>query len=112
MRLNYYKFLKSYDDKKIQLYDFFNVNWSNFNFPSGFTTHYVTKAESDRPYLIATLYYNDPFLIEDIILVNKLSNFLELKVGSELKIPALTDLQDFREQQFVSFETQLKNELS
>lgn len=112
MRLSYYKFLKSYDDKKIQLYDLFNVTWSNFNFPSGFTTHYVTKAESDRPYLIASLYYGDPFLIEDIILINKLSNFLELKVGSELKIPTLRDLQEFREIQFVNFESQFKNELS
>lgn len=112
MRLNYYKFLKSYDDKNIQLYDLFNINWSDFNFPSGYTSHYVTKAESDRPYLIASLYYNDPFLIEDIILVNRLSNFLELKVGSEIKIPVLRDLEAFRQSQFVSFESQFKNELS
>lgn len=111
MRNDYYKFIKNYSNN-INLYDIFNIRWSDFNFPSGYILHYVSKSESDRPYLIASLYYNNPFLIDEIILVNKLSNFLELKVGTELKIPVLNDLQNFRQNQFVPFENQFKNELS
>jgi hypothetical protein len=111
MRNDYYKFIKTYSNG-INLYNIFNIKWSDFTFPSGYTLHYVSRPETDRPYLISVLYYNDPFYIDDIILVNQLSNFLELRVGVELKIPVLSDLQVFRQNQFLPFEAQFKNELS
>jgi hypothetical protein len=112
MRLHYYKVLKDYADKRIRLYDIFSITWSDFIFPSGYTYHIVTKAESDRPYLIASLYFNNPSMIEEILLVNKIPNFLELKSGTQLKIPVLSDLEEFRVKQFIPFESQFKNELS
>jgi len=112
MRLVYYKFLKNYEDKNIKLHNFFEVNWSDFSFPSGYTFHYVSKIESDKPYLIASLYFNDPFMIEEILLINKVPDFLQLKPGTQLKIPVLADLEEFRQKQFIPFESQFKNELS
>ena len=112
MRYEYFKFINTYGNEGINLYDIFKVKWSDFNFPSGYTTHYITDAESDRPDLISSLYYNSPFLIDVVLLVNGVYDFMELKRGAVLKIPTLTDLNSFKQKQLLPFREQYNNELS
>jgi len=111
VRQQFYRLLKNYDKVNIALYDIFKVSWSDFYFPSGFTIHYVTDAESDRPYLISLRYYNSVEYIDFLLLVNQVSNFLELKKGTQLKIPALTDIEEFKVRQFIKFQDQVNNGL-
>lgn len=112
LRQQFYRFLKNYDKVNINLFDIFRVKWTDFYFPSGFTIHYVTEAECDRPYLISTRYYNSVEYIDIILLVNQVTNFLELKKGTQLKIPVLSDIEEFKFRQFLRFQDQENNAIS
>jgi hypothetical protein len=112
MRYEFYNYLNSYGTDNMIFYDIFKVKWSDFVFNSGYNTHYITDAESDRPDLISSLYYNSPFLIDVILLINGVYDILELKRGTMLKIPTLTDLENFKQKQLLPYIQQNSNELS
>lgn len=112
MRYEYYKFSNSYGTDNVNLYDIFNIKWNDFDFSSGYATHYVTDLESSRPDLISSLYYNTPFFIDVLLLINGVYDFMELKKGTELKIPTVRDLNNFKQKQFLPYREQFNNELS
>jgi Skp family chaperone for outer membrane proteins len=77
------------------LYDPASVNWNDFEFRDVPTKHIIKDYEVKKPYYISYQYFNDTVYTDIIMLINKVDNIFDLKAGSILYIPSLTDLTDF-----------------
>ena len=86
---------KETTEEDINIYDPASVDWASFSFPNGYYEHTISKTEIVKPYLISQAYYGT-IIYEDILfLINKVDDPFCLRVGAELLIPKLEDLENF-----------------
>jgi hypothetical protein len=77
------------------IYDPMTVDFSKFIFTNGYYNHRLTKNEIMKPYLLSLQYYNSIEYEDIILLINNILDIWEVPVGTQIKIPKLTDLQQF-----------------
>jgi hypothetical protein len=85
---------KTFTQNSIDFYNLFSIDWSTFEI-NNILEHIVDENEVARPYLIANLYYGDVNLIDVLLLINKVPDFFDLKVGQKLMIPPKSSIENF-----------------
>ena len=85
--------LTQYSNMKI--YDFYSVNWTDFNFPNGYVKYSIKKDETQKPYLIAYRNLGSTNYWDVLLYINGVIDVLDLKSGDELKIPKKGDIETF-----------------
>lgn len=96
-RYNYYELLEKDNENEILIYDLFSVNWSEFDFPSGYADYYLNQNEILKPYLISFNNFGTTVFEDIIMLINGIEDPTdELYVGMEIKMPYRNDLIDFQ----------------
>jgi hypothetical protein len=86
---------KLLDSSDYTIIDPRSVNWSTFEFTSGFVKHYVAEEEILKPYLISFQYYDTVEYEDELLMINGISDPFQMYVGVELRIPELNDLKQF-----------------
>jgi len=71
------------------------VNWGAFKWTNGYYIHYITKLETERPYLISYAYYGVNDYMDVILLVNNIPDIFECVSGKKIYIPKIEDIKTF-----------------
>jgi len=79
----------------IIVYDTQSIDWTTYDWTQGYTKHFITEQEILKGYLIAYNYYRDVNYESIIFLLNNISDPWDIIVGTELRIPTLSNLQTF-----------------
>jgi hypothetical protein len=79
----------------VDIYDPTSIDWTSYDWTTGFFVHTITKFEILKPYLISYLYYNTTDYEDVILLLNNIDDIFELPVGTQIKVPILDNLKTF-----------------
>lgn len=71
------------------------IDWSKFDWASGYIIHTVNSTDILKPYLISFKYYDDVDYEDIILLLNKIDNPFDLRPGAQLRIPNRDDIDNF-----------------
>jgi hypothetical protein len=83
------------NDVELDIYDFWNIDFSEFKIKRMPKIHKVSRADVENPERIIYENYGD-YIFEDIIyLINNIENPLNLRVGIELILPDVNDILEF-----------------
>ena len=95
LRYNYLKFLEKDKTSGINLYDLTSINWGKFKFKQGYQTYNLSFADVDRFYLVTQKFYDNLFNEDFLLLINRISDPTDLKVGQEILIPNINYINYF-----------------
>jgi len=79
----------------IIVYDTQSIDWTTYDWTQGYTKHFITEQEILKGYLIAHNYYRDVNYESIIFLLNNISDPWDIIIGTEIRIPTLSNLQTF-----------------
>ena len=79
----------------LDIYDPTSIDWSTFEFTNGYYSHYLTKDQILKPYIISYIYYQDVGWEYVLLLINNILDIEDVPPGTEIYIPKIGDLQDF-----------------
>jgi hypothetical protein len=77
------------------IYNPMSVDFSKFEYTSGYYNHRLTQIEIEKPYLLSLQYFGEVSFEDIILLINNIPDIFEVPVGTEVKIPKLQDVQSF-----------------
>ena len=83
------------DSSDYTILDSRSIDWSKFTYTNGWYTYRVTNNDKLKPYMISYAYYGDVAYEDIILLLNNIEDPFEIVIGSELKIPKLSDIKQF-----------------
>lgn len=99
IRFNYLKFLGKDKNSDINLYDLTSINWNKFKFVNGYRVYNLTFADVDRFYLVTQKFYNNLLNEDLLLLINRIADPTDLKIGQQILIPDINDVNNFLEEQ-------------
>jgi len=77
------------------VYDSQSIDWTTFDWTLGYQRHFITEPEILKGYILAYNFYNDVNYEAIIFLLNNISDPWDIIEGTEIRIPALSDVQNF-----------------
>jgi hypothetical protein len=86
---------KYVDNATYKIYNPASINWNLFRWDSGYIKHYVTHDEIYKFYLVSIQYYGTREYMDYILRLNNVATEFDLFPGALIKIPILSDLQNF-----------------
>lgn len=95
LRYNYLKFIQKDQSSNIDLYDLTSINWAKFKFKQGYQIYNLNFADVDRFYLVTEKFYNNLFNEDLLLLINRIADPTDLKIGQQILIPNIDDINDF-----------------
>lgn len=82
-------------EDNITITDPTSIDWSSFTFPSGYNEHTLDKSDIYTPYNLSFIWYGTTIYEDIILLLNEVDDVFSLSVGKKLRIPILTDLEEW-----------------
>jgi hypothetical protein len=91
-----YKILeKTTTENGIDIYDPTSIKWNKFVFTNSYKKHIISASEIYKPYLISYNYYGSVDYDDIILLINGIDDIFNFEPGTEIKIPAIQDIEQF-----------------
>lgn len=95
IRYNYLKFIQKDQNSNIDLYNLTSIDWNKFKFKQGYQTYNLSFADVDRFYLVTEKFYNNLFNEDLLLLINRIADPTDLKIGQQILIPSIDDINEF-----------------
>ena len=83
------------DTGSVTIYDPNSIDWSTYNWSTGYYKHYVSEIDIIKFYNIPFYYYNNIEYEDIILLLNGIENAWDLYPGAMIKVPKLSELDNF-----------------
>lgn len=83
------------DTGTVTIYDPNSIDWSIYNWTTGYYKHYVSEMDIIKFYNIPFYYYNNVDYEDILLLLNGIENPWDLYPGVVIKVPKLDELDNF-----------------
>lgn len=79
----------------VNIYDLTKLNWNNFQFKRGIKKYRLTTQDVERFYDLMNREYENLSMEDWVYYVNKIDDPTSLRIGQEIILPNIQDIQDF-----------------